>query len=259
MTGQDADDAAAAGPTAGTVEPTAPFDRQLLAGDPVPAARALLGAGLVTARGLLRITEVEAYGGTADPASHAFRGRTARTSVMFGPPGHAYVYRSYGIHWCLNVVSGPDGTASAVLIRAGELVGDVDPRRARGPGRLTAATGVTGEDSGSDLCTTGPGLRLVRLAPRAGPGPAVLAGPRVVPLPGPGTGPEPVVLAGPRVGIRVATEVPWRFWLQGEPSVSAFRSGTRTPRAPTGGKRPQRCGVATTLAPGVPRGTSADE
>lgn len=234
--------------------PTGPFDRLLLAGDPVPAARALLGGGLLTAAGLLRITEVEAYGGSGDPASHAFRGRTARTAVMFGPPGFAYVYRSYGVHWCLNVVSGPDGVASAVLIRAGELVGDGDPRRARGPGRLTAAVGVTGADDGKDLCGSGVGLRLVRLPPRAG-------------------GPEPAVLAGPRVGIRAATEVPWRFWLAGEPSVSAFRRGTRVPRRTTAGSAATGdagsaatgdtgrggAGGATTLAPDAPRGARADE
>lgn len=205
----------------------APFDRDRLAVGPPEAASALLGAGLLTPGGLLRITEVEAYGGTTDPASHAFRGRTPRTEVMFGPPGLAYVYRSYGIHWCLNVVTGPAGTASAVLLRAAAWTessapaGTAEPgplavrtgadrRRARGPGRLTAVAGITGADGGADLCRTEGGLRLVTLA----------------------SPPAASVRSGPRVGITVATAVPWRFWIDGEPSVSAFRAGK--PRRPVG-------------------------
>lgn len=203
----------------GATKPWAPFDRARLEADPAAAAVALLGAGLRAPTGLFRITEVEAYGGGSDPASHAFRGRTPRNAVMFGPPGFAYVYRSYGLHWCLNVVSGVDGTAEAVLIRAAERVrdpGDPDPslperRRARGPGRMTAAAGITGADGGTDLCATSGPVGLVEL-----PGPVADA-----------------VRRGPRVGITVGVDVPWRFWLDGEPSVSAFRVGTpRRRRAP---------------------------
>lgn len=191
-----------------------PFDRDRLGVGPPEAARALLGAGLLTPGGLLRITEVEAYGGTSDPASHAFRGRTPRTEVMFGPPGLAYVYRSYGIHWCLNVVTGPAGTASAVLLRAAAGTGSstgADQLLARGPGRLTAVAGITGADGGADLCRTEGGLRLVTLA----------------------SPPSVSVRSGPRVGITVATAVPWRFWIDGETSVSAFRAGK--PRRPRTG------------------------
>ncbi|PWU54017.1 DNA-3-methyladenine glycosylase, partial [Micromonospora globispora] len=127
----------------------------LLAGPVVLAARGLLGCRL-TANGVtVRITEVEAYAGTAgDPASHAHRGRTPRNAVMFGPSGHAYVYFTYGMHWCMNVVTGPDGEASAVLLRAGEVVEGLDVARARrpavrrdvdlarGPARLCAALGI---------------------------------------------------------------------------------------------------------------------
>ncbi len=202
----------------GATDPPAPFDRARLRADPAAAAVALLGAGLRTPTGLFRITEVEAYGGGSDPASHAFRGRTPRNAVMFGPPGFAYVYRSYGIHWCLNVVCGVDGTAEAVLVRGAELVRDPaapDPsmperRRARGPGRLTVAAGVTSADGGADLCAVSGPVRLVDL-----PGPAAGA-----------------VRRGPRVGITVAVDVPWRFWLDGEPSVSAFRVGTPRRRRP---------------------------
>ena len=162
------------------------------------------------------LTEVEAYEGEVDPASHAYRGETPRNAVMFGPAGHVYVYRSHGIHWCLNVVTGTPGTASAVLLRAGRVVEGVDLARsrrgahlplqalARGPGNLGKALGITGEANGSDLVH---GERL-RLAPGA----------------------EPVgsIVAGPRVGVSLAAEVPWRWRCEGDPSVSAYR---RSPRA----------------------------
>ena len=112
-----------------------PLPRRTLAAAAERVAPRLLGAVLVhdSAEGTVavRLSEVEAYAGLADPASHAFRGRTPRNAVMFGPPGYAYVYFSYGMHWCANVVCGPLGTASAVLLRAGEVVEGLELARAR--------------------------------------------------------------------------------------------------------------------------------
>ncbi len=162
----------------------------------------------------VRLTEVEAYDGANDPGSHAFRGRTPRNAVMFGPPGHVYVYFTYGMHWCMNLVCGPEGRASAVLLRAGEVVEGAPlatrrrptaktPRElARGPARLTLALGVDGSQDGLDA--TDPTSPLTVSTP---------AGTR---------GGE--VLHGPRVGVAGDGAVhPWRFWLAGEPSVSAYR------------------------------------
>lgn len=167
----------------------------------------------------VRLTEVEAYEGTDDPASHAYRGPTARTAVMFGPPGRLYVYLSYGMHWCANIVCQPDGTAGAVLLRAGTVIVGEELARsrrttsrgpadlARGPARLTRALGVDGTDNGADLLA---GADRFSLALAAG---------------------APEVVRGPRVGISAAVERPWRFWLPGEASVSPFRPGR-----PAGGK-----------------------
>ncbi|MFG2058028.1 DNA-3-methyladenine glycosylase [Micromonospora sp. NPDC048930] len=186
----------------------------LLAGPVVPAARGLLGCRLTGNGVTVRITEVEAYAGTAgDPASHAHRGRTPRNTVMFGPAGHAYVYFTYGMHWCVNVVTGPDGEASAVLLRAGEVVDGLDLARARrpavrrdvdlarGPARLCAALDIDRSVYGADLLGDGP----VRLRPPLTPVP------------------ETAVAAGPRVGVTGAHDVPWRFWVAGDPTVSAYR------------------------------------
>lgn len=190
---------------------------ELLAGPVLPAARGLLGCRLTANAVTVRITEVEAYAGTAgDPASHAHRGRTPRNAVMFGPSGHAYVYFTYGMHWCMNVVTGPEGEAAAVLLRAGEVIEgravarerrpavrrDVD--LARGPGRLCAALGLDGAAYGLYLLGDGP----VRLTPRREPVP-----------------PE-AIEAGPRVGVTGAHDRPWRFWLAGDPTVSRYRRHT---------------------------------
>jgi DNA-3-methyladenine glycosylase len=186
---------------------------ELLVGPVVPAARGLLGCRLSAHGVTIRITEVEAYGGGADPASHAYRGRTARNAVMFGPAGHAYVYFTYGMHWCMNVVTGVEGEASAVLIRAGEVVDGLPLARARrpaarrdvdlarGPARLCVALGLDGSANGVYLLGDGP----VRLTPRVEP---VLA---------------EAIMAGPRVGVTGAPDWPWRFWLAGDPTVSQYR------------------------------------
>ncbi|MDW5326221.1 DNA-3-methyladenine glycosylase [Plantactinospora sp. KLBMP9567] len=202
----------------------------LLAGAVVPAARGLLGATLSAGGVTVRLTEVEAYAGSGgDPASHAHRGRTPRNAVMFGPAGHAYAYFTYGMHWCVNVVTGPDGEASAVLLRAGEVVDGLeiaqgrrtavrrDVDLARGPARLCAALGLDRSVYGRYLLGDGP----VRLRPPA------------VPVP-----PESIE-AGPRVGVTGAHDVPWRFWIGGDPTVSAYRRHVprRTDRKSSPGRR----------------------
>jgi len=111
------------------------------------------------------IVETEAYDGANDPASHAFRGPTPRTEIMFGPAGHVYVYRSYGIHWCMNIVTGSPGTASAVLLRGAEFVEKKDVTNMHGPGLLTRALGVTGDDNGEDVCHNPPGKFSFNSAP----------------------------------------------------------------------------------------------
>jgi len=185
--------------------------------DPVEAvAPRLLGALLTAGPVTLRVTEVEAYAGQDDSGSHAFRGRTPRNEVMFGPAGRAYVYFTYGMHWCLNVVAGPDGVASAVLLRAGEVVEGLETARtrrprssdrdlARGPARLTKALAVDGSYGGVDLlAATSP----ITLAPAR---PAAAGSVRV----------------GPRVGVSGPGGVTaWRFWLDGEPTVSVYRPAT---------------------------------
>ncbi len=179
-----------------------------LSGDVLDVAPRLLGAVLRHGEVAVRLTEVEAYDGPGDPGSHAHNGRTARNAVMFGPPGHLYVYFTYGMHHCCNVVVGDEGSPSAVLLRAGEVVEGVDLARtrrgstdrdlARGPARLCQALGLDLSHNGVDL-TTGQ----VTLTP-----------------------PETAVTTystGPRVGLRKAADRPWRFWLDGDPTVSTYR------------------------------------
>jgi DNA-3-methyladenine glycosylase len=165
--------------------------------------------GTVTAR----ITEVEAYAGERDPSSHAYRGRTARNAVMFGPPGHAYVYFIYGMHYSVNVVCMPDGIAEAVLVRAGEIVDGFELARARrpstrddadlarGPGRLASALGLTRELDGADLCEPLGPLTLEQGKPVD----------------------AALIRSGPRVGISRAADLPWRFYVHGDTTVSPYR------------------------------------
>lgn len=203
-----------------------PVERDRVALPALTLAPRLLGAVLVSRVGgvevAVRLTEVEAYAGIDDPASHAFRGRTPRTAVMFGPAGHLYCYFSYGMHWCANVVCGADGTAAAVLLRAGEVIRGVDAafaRRsaarsptelARGPARLAACLGLAAATNGVDLCTAGSPVVLDGVGRRRPRG----------------------LECGPRVGISSATDRPWRFWLAGQASVSTFRRGGRERVAP---------------------------
>ncbi|WP_432975280.1 DNA-3-methyladenine glycosylase [Dactylosporangium sp. CA-233914] len=177
-------------------------------------ARSLLG-WRVTGNGVtIRLTEVEAYAGTGeDPASHAHRGPTPRSRIMFGPPGHAYTYFVFGVHWCLNIVCAPEGEAAAVLLRAGEVVEGVDLARsrrgdvaarelARGPALLVISLGVGRDAYGTSMID--------------GTGPLMLR-PPAEPVP------DEAISAGPRVGVASAHDMPWRFWLTGDPTVSTYR------------------------------------
>jgi len=193
-----------------------------------------------TAEGLVavRLVEVEAYQGSHDPASHAYRGQTARNAVMFGPPGHMYVYFTYGMHFCANLVCQPPGRAEAVLLRAGEVVagselaaqrragenlpaanGQADGARrmprainlARGPARLCQALGIDRQLDGADVCRPGTPI---------GIGPAWSADAAA----------PAVISTGPRVGISQAVDRPWRYWLAGDRHVSLYRPVK--PRAP---------------------------
>lgn len=210
------------------------FDR------PAPVvAPALLGCVLEheTPEGVVAVelTEVEAYAGELDPASHAYRGKTARNAVMYGPPGHAYVYFTYGMHFCMNVVCMPEGTSSAVLLRAGRVIAgeelarrrrsarqppgetselSVLPARelARGPARLCRALAIDRVQNGWDLCAPSSPLRLgladddARLS-------------RELPI-----------SVGPRVGVSAGADTSWRFWLANDQTVSTYRP--HKPRAP---------------------------
>ncbi len=215
----------------------APAARGWLAAPVLEVAPRLLGSlmttrlpdGVVT----VRLTEVEAYDGEADPGSHAFRGRTPRNDVMFGPAGYLYVYRHLGLHVCANVVTGAAGRASAVLLRAGEVVEGVELARerrrrrgvvrtdvdlARGPARLADALGITLDLYGADVVgearSPGP-VHLIRAAR-----------------------PAREWVTGPRVGVSGvggdAQAHPWRFWLAGEPTVSAYRAAVPRRRRPPG-------------------------
>jgi DNA-3-methyladenine glycosylase len=189
--------------------------RAFLSRDAGEVAPKLVGAVIVTGAGTAaevraRIVEVEAYRGTDDPASHAFRGPTPRASIMFGQPGHLFVYFSYGMHYCANVVCAPMGIASAVLLRSAIVERGEQTVRSRrgqapnlvrllsGPGNLCKGLGLGAADNGVDLCTAG---RIHLEVGAAG-----------VPL-----------QVGPRVGIRRAADLPLRFWWAGHPAVSRPR------------------------------------
>lgn len=164
----------------------------------------------------LRLTEVEAYDGPNDPGSHAYRGHTPRNSVMFGPPGHVYVYFTYGMWHCMNLVCGPEGTASGVLLRAGEIIEGVELTRkrrisarsdkelAKGPARLATALGVDRALDGTDACAA-------EAAPIT-----ILTGTPVS---------SDQVSSGPRTGVAGEGGVhPWRFWITNDPTVSPYRA-----------------------------------
>jgi DNA-3-methyladenine glycosylase len=243
------------------------FDRPAL-----EVAPALLGCVLEhrTPDGVVcvALTEVEAYAGTVDPASHAYRGRTRRNAVMFGPPGHAYVYFTYGMHFCVNLVCLPAGTAEAVLLRAGAVIDGLplarrrrvtsraDTNLARGPALLCQALAIDRAQDGADACDPASPLRILSARPDRLPGPrsacpgpwearpgearpgeagAGEAGPGEA---GPGeAGPGGVrpggVRSGPRVGVREGADVAWRFWIDGDPTVSVYRPHAPRRRAKT--------------------------
>ena len=196
----------------------------LLRCDSLEAAPALLGAVITVAdsagRVAIRLTEVEAYRGEKDPGSHAFRGRTARNASMFEAGGCIYVYFTYGMHHCLNIVTGPAGVSRAVLLRGGEVVEGLEQARgrrpaartdrdlARGPARLCAALGLDRSDDGALL--GGPGSRISLTLPEAR------------------RAPDPArIRSGPRTGVAGpggdGSSFPWRFWLHDEPTVSPYR------------------------------------
>lgn len=200
--------------------------RQFFARGSLEVAPDLLGrviehrsaAGVVA----VRLTEAEAYSGEEDPASHAFRGRTERNATMFGEAGHAYVYFTYGMHHCVNLVCLGPGVASAVLLRAGEVVEGIDLARsrrprardrdlARGPARLCQALGVHRAYDGADVCDPEGALRV--------------------------RGGEPIgrslVRTSPRTGVAAAHDRPWRFYVDGEPYVSPYRPQARRRRPAT--------------------------
>jgi DNA-3-methyladenine glycosylase len=185
------------------------FNRTFFERQPDQVASELIGSLMIVrtsdGRVIVRLVETEAYGGDDDQASHAFRGVSKRNASMFGPAGHLYVYRSYGMHWCVNVVTGESGVASAVLLRAAEVVrvgktslDAFEPGSMRGPGNLTRALGITGDDDGSDCCS-----RDARITFHAST-----------------REPAEVVMCSERIGISKARERRSRYYLEGNPAVS---------------------------------------
>ena len=199
-----------------------PVQRSDLERGPLAVAPWLLNKVLVRGERAGRIVEVEAYHGANDAASHAYRGLTPRTAIMFGPPGFLYVYFTYGMHWCANVVCGPDGEAAAVLLRALAPTAGLEAMRAarpaarrdvdlsNGPAKLCQALGITGTENGTDLLAS----------------PRGRSGGDAVRLVDDGTPPPRRPGRGPRIGIKEATDKRWRFWVPGDPHVS--RAGELT-------------------------------
>ncbi len=197
----------------GSPDPAAPDLAEVLCGRASTVAPQLLGLTLTVGERSGRIVEVEAYEGADDPASHAHRGPTPRTGVMFGPPGRLYVYLSYGVHWCANVVCHPDGVAGAVLVRAVEPLAGVaamwaarpaakrERDLASGPGKLCQALSITSAHHGVDLLDDTAPVRLTRPDGHRAVGDAEVA-------------------VGPRIGISRAVERPWRFGLADNPHLS---------------------------------------
>ncbi|NYI03352.1 DNA-3-methyladenine glycosylase [Allostreptomyces psammosilenae] len=236
-------------PTEAVADPTGTarsrLDRSFFLRDAPEVAPDLLGRVLAVDTGEgtveLRLTEVEAYFGANDPGSHARNGRTARNASMFGPPGHLYVYFTYGMHYCANVVCSPDGTASGVLLRGGEVLTghEIVARRratarrgveyARGPARLASALGLDLTHDAADLCAPGDDAPMRILH---------------------GTPPAPDLIGcGPRTGVGGAgADTPWRFYIEGDPTVSPYRAHVPrrrarpagdAPNGPAGGARPR--------------------
>ncbi|UCM87152.1 DNA-3-methyladenine glycosylase [Streptomyces marincola] len=204
-----------------TTDPNEPLPRGFFDRPVLDVAPDLLGRTLVRVLPegeiVLRLTEVEAYAGEVDPGSHAYRGRTRRNATMYGPPGHSYVYFTYGMWHCVNLVCGPAGHASGVLLRAAEVVSGVELARrrrprsrgdaelARGPARLATALDVDLGMDGTDVCggAAGAALRVLRGTPV----------------------PRGRISSGPRTGVggEGATQ-PWRFWITDDPTVSPYRA-----------------------------------
>jgi DNA-3-methyladenine glycosylase len=230
------------------------ISRDFFARHSVQVAPELLGCVIEhqTAAGLVAVelTEVEAYAGESDPASHAYRGKTARNAVMFGPPGHAYVYFTYGMHFCANLVCLGNGSASAVLLRAGRVIEGEELARtrrtrtaamvpfrdlARGPARLCQALDIDRSLDGADVCVADSPLRVrwpaasttLRSEARLARGDDTPGSPRGK------------IASGPRVGVSSAAEVPWRFWIDGEPTVSVYRPAMPRLRGVPGGSSPR--------------------
>jgi DNA-3-methyladenine glycosylase len=194
-----------------TTWPGTPLSRAFFDRAAPTVAPQLLNKILAAADGRAgRIVEVEAYVGTIDPAAHTYRGKTARNAIMFGPPGHMYVYFTYGMHWCCNCVCGPEGDGCGVLIRALEPLGGLEqmrsarPRAAydrdlcRGPARLTQAMGITGIQNGIDLVGAHEGFSIVD----------------------DGMPPPKDLVGGPRIGISLGKDFPWRWSVPGNRYVS---------------------------------------